>query len=193
MQRNLILASSSAYRKQLLARLQLPFTTQSPAIDESGKPNEPANELVQRLAHEKAKAVAIQHNDALIIGSDQVAVLGKEILKKPGTKANAITQLKKCAGNTVTFHTGLCLYDSNNKQMQLACVDYKVRFRDLSIDQIERYVDQEQPFDSAGSFKAEALGISLFEYMQGDDPTALIGLPLIALTSMLHNAGVELP
>jgi septum formation protein len=188
----LILASTSPYRRQLLERLQLPFSVVSPKVDESPLPGETPRELVLRLSERKARAVASNHQ-GLIIGSDQAAVLNGEILGKPGNRPNALSQLQKCSGHSVIFHTGLCLLDVGNKKAQLDNVLYEVKFRVLTSEQIERYVDSEQPFDCAGSFKAESLGISLFEYMRGDDPTSLIGLPLIRLTTMLHNAGIQLP
>lgn len=188
-----MLASASPYRRQLLERLQIPFQSQAPSIDESAGKNEPPVSLVQRLALEKAQAVAGDHTDALIIGSDQVAVLGEKILGKPGTHEGAIEQLQRCQGQAVTFYTGLCLLDSANGDYQIDCVPFTVHFKTLSRRQIERYVEQEKPYDAAGSFKSEALGITLFERMQGEDPTALVGLPLIRLTSMLNAAGIEVP
>jgi septum formation protein len=191
--RRIILASTSPYRRQLLERLKLPFSVASPQIDETRLPGEMPRELVLRLSESKARAVITSHKGALIIGSDQVAVLNGEILGKPGNRGNAIVQLQKCSGSSVIFHTGLCLLDADSEEMQLEDVLFEVKFRVLLPQQIERYVDHERPFDCAGSFKAESLGISLFEYMRGDDPTALIGLPLIRLTTMLQNAGIQLP
>src|SRR5687767_10953095 len=173
----LVLASTSPYRRQLLERLKLPFTAESPQIDEAPLPGETPNQLVLRLSERKARAVAARHADALIIGSDQTAVLNNEMLGKSGNRANAIAQLKKCSGNSVAFHTGLCLLDAGSGRIQLDDIVYTVKFRALTLPQIERYIDSEQPFDCAGSFKAESLGISLFERMLGEDPTALIGLP----------------
>jgi septum formation protein len=189
----LILASTSPYRRQLLERLRLPFIVSSPKIDESPLPGETPHELVLRLSASKARAVASQHSGGLIIGSDQAAVLDGEILGKPGNRSNAVAQLEKCSGNSVIFHTGLCLFDAGGGEMQLDDILFEVKFRTLMRLQIERYIDNEQPFDCAGSFKAESMGITLFEYMHGDDPTALIGLPLIRLTTMLQNAGIQLP
>lgn len=191
--KTLILASTSPYRRQLLERLKLPFIVASPKIDETPLPGETPHELVLRLSESKARAVASQHSSALIIGSDQTAVLNGEILGKPGNRRNALAQLEKCGGNSVIFHTGLCLLEAGSGQVQLDDIRFEVKFRALTRSQIERYIDSEQPFDCAGSFKAESLGITLFEYMRGDDPTALIGLPLIRLTSMLHDAGIQLP
>jgi septum formation protein len=189
----LILASSSPFRRQLLERLALPFSVGVPHIDESALPGESPRKLVLRLAESKARALMTAHPSALIIGSDQVAVLGNQILGKPGNRANAIEQLTACNGKTVVFHTGLCLLDAVNDVCQTDDVLFEVKFRNLTAAQIERYVDAEQPFNSAGSFKAESLGVTLFEYLRGDDPSALIGLPLIRLTAMLNNAGVVLP
>jgi septum formation protein len=188
-----VLASSSPFRRQLLERLKLPFTAESPQIDEAPLPGETPHQLVLRLSEHKARAIAVRHGGALIIGSDQTAVLNEEMLGKSGNRANALAQLKKCSGNSVRFHTGLCLLDADSGQMQLDDIVYTVKFRALTLPQIERYIDSEQPFNCAGSFKAESLGITLFEYMQGDDPTALIGLPLIRLTQMLNKAGITLP
>jgi MAF protein len=189
----LILASTSPYRRQLLERLKLPFSVASPKIDESPLPGETPRALVLRLSESKARAVTTTQQQGLIIGSDQVAVLNGEILGKPGNRPNALAQLQKCSGNSVVFHTGLCLLDAGSGKIQLDDILYEVKFRALTSAQIERYVDSEQPFDCAGSFKAESLGISLFEYMRGDDPTSLIGLPLIRLTTMLREAGIQLP
>jgi septum formation protein len=189
----LILASSSPFRRQLLERLALPFIVSSPQIDETPLPDESARQLVLRLAESKARALAGRFTSALIIGSDQVAVLQDQILGKPGNRANAIAQLTACNGKTVVFHTGLCLLDTAENTCQVDAIVSEVKFRDLTEAQIERYVDAEQPFNSAGSFKAESLGITLFEHLRGDDPSALIGLPLICLTRMLNNAGIALP
>ncbi|HEY3488220.1 MAG TPA: Maf family nucleotide pyrophosphatase, partial [Gammaproteobacteria bacterium] len=184
---------SSPFRRQLLERLQLPFSVESPEIDESPLPLESPHALVLRLAEAKARAVARKHAAALIIGSDQAAVLHNEILGKPGNRKNAVMQLEKCNGKKLSFHTGLCLLDSSSGQMQLDDVVIEVKFRTLTTAQIERYIDIDQPFNCAGSFKSEGLGISLLEYMHGDDPTALIGLPLIRLTDMLIGCGLKLP
>jgi MAF protein len=189
----LILASTSPYRRQLLERLKLPFSVASPKIDESPLPGELPRELVLRLSENKARAVALNQHQGLIIGSDQVAVLNGQVLGKPGNRPNAVAQLQKCSANSVVFHTGLCLLDIGNGRVRLDDILYEVKFRTLNSEQIERYVDSEQPFDCACSFKAESQGICLFEYMRGDDPTALIGLPLIRLTQMLDAAGIALP
>jgi MAF protein len=189
----LVLASSSASRKALLARLQLPFETASPDIDESRREGETPAALAERLAIEKAQAVAAQYQDALVIGSDQVATLGHAILGKPGTHERALEQLTACSGQRVTFLNGIALLRSGSGRLQSGVVPTHVVFRTLSTGQIERYLRSERPYDSAGSFYSEALGIALFERLEGDDPTALIGLPLIRLVAMLEREGVEVP
>lgn len=191
--KTIVLASSSPYRRELLEKLGLPFTAVSPEIDESPRLGELPAALVQRLAESKARALARRYPDGLIIGSDQLAVLGDRILGKPGNRENAIAQISQCSGKRLVFHTGLCLLDSATDNVQVDDVLFEVKFRTLTIGQIERYVDADQPYHSAGSFKAESRGITLFEYLHGDDPNALIGLPLIRLTQMLANAGVDLP
>ena len=189
----LILASTSPFRRELLNKLGLPFDTASPDVDETRHGDEPPEALVARLAEAKSRAVASQYQDALIIGSDQVAVIGGEILGKPGNRERAIAQLRACSGKTVIFQTGLCLYDALNDRAQVEVVPFSVVFRELSESQIERYIDKEQPLNCAGSFKSEGLGITLFERLAGDDPNTLIGLPLIRLVRMLENAGFQLP
>lgn len=167
------------------------FSSVSPDIDESAHADETPESLVQRLALEKALAVGQTHPDALIIGSDQVAVLDRQILGKPGSHARAVEQLQQASGQRVTFYTGLCLYHSASGEQQICCVPFDVLFRDLSRQEIECYLLKETPYNCAGSFKSEGLGISLFQSMQGNDPTALIGLPLIQLVNMLRNQGVD--
>ncbi|MFK0570933.1 Maf family protein [Endozoicomonas sp.] len=187
---NILLASSSPYRKQLLKRLNLKFQQASPNIDETPQPGERAQELSLRLSLEKSRALASQYPDTLIIASDQCASLGNMILGKPGNRDKAIEQLTRCSSKQVTFHTGICLLNTTTGRQQLECVDYSVWFRPLSSTQITTYIDVEKPLDCAGSFKCEGLGITLFEKMAGDDPDSLIGLPLITLTTMLINEGV---
>lgn len=187
----LILASTSAYRKELLNRLGLPFISAAPNVDEQRHKNETAEQLVRRLSIDKATAVADKYPNALIIGSDQVAVLDDVILTKPGTEENAFNQLTACSGKTVTFLTGLCLYNSATKRQQVAIEKYDVTFNRLDKKQIWSYIKHEQPLDCAGSFKSEGLGICLFKRIHGDDPTSLIGLPLIRLTEFLHNEQVD--
>lgn len=189
----LVLASSSPFRRQLLQRLGLPFIVQTPAIDEQPKPNEPAPELVLRLASEKAQAVANDHAQSLIIGSDQVAVLDEQILGKPGTHDKAMVQLQAASGNEVRFYTALVLLNSQTGRLQSAVCQNSAYFRDLNAASIERYLNHEQPYQCAGSFKAEGLGISLFTKLTGDDPNALIGLPLIKLVEMLAHEGIAVP
>jgi len=189
----LILGSTSPFRRELLQRLGIPFETAAPDIDESHLPHETPEDLVERLAIAKARAVAKPFSDALIIGSDQVAVLDNDILGKPGNHEAAIKQLTRASGRNVRFLTGLCLFNCKTGEYQVDVVPFEVVFRELTSEQIERYLQREQPYNCAGSFKSEALGITLFAAMRGDDPTSLIGLPLIRLTSMLSDAGMVLP
>jgi septum formation protein len=189
----LILASSSAYRKALLARLRLDFETVAPDIDERALPAESAAQTALRLAQAKAEAVAASVGAALIIGSDQVATLDGQQIGKPGDHANALAQLRAMRGREVVFHTALCLLDtraSAPQRLQLDSVPTLVRFRDLPDAELDAYLHIEQPYDCAGSAKNEALGIALLSSIQSDDPTALTGLPLIALVSMLRRAGI---
>lgn len=191
----LLLASSSSYRKLLLEKLQLPFATASPDIDESILDNENPQPYVERLAIEKAKALASQFPNHLIIGSDQCAVLTvdekQQILGKPHTVENAINQLSQASGQTVTFLTGLCVYNSRSQKCLSLVEPFIVHFRDLTEPQIRRYIEQEMPLDCAGSFKSEGLGIRLYSALEGRDPNSLIGLPLIALVDLLQQHGVE--
>lgn len=187
--RRLILASTSPFRRELLMRLGLPFTIQAPEVDETGLPDEEAPALVMRLAERKARAIAQSAPAALIIGSDQAAVLDGDIIGKPGDHRRAVAQLQRASGRTVIFYTGLCLLDSASGQCQVAVEEFRVVFRPLTATMIEAYLQREQPYQCAGSFKSEGLGIALFERLEGDDPTSLIGLPLIRLTRMLEAAG----
>lgn len=191
--RRLLLASSSPYRRELLSRLRLPFDCRAPEVDETPHPDESPEQLVRRLSREKALALAETHPDHLIIGSDQAAVLGDRIIGKPHTLERAREQLLSCSGKRLDFLTGLTLLDTRNGAEQVDCLRFSVHFRDLSEAQIERYLIAEQPFDCAGSFKAEGLGISLFRATEGEDATSLIGLPLIRLVEMLNSAGIEVP
>ena len=186
----IILASTSRYRRELLARLGLPFEVASPDVDETALPNEAPRDTAARLAEAKARAVAARFAHALVIGSDQVAVLGEATLGKPGDHDTALRQLRAMRGKEVVFHTALCLYNSLSGEAQTRVVPFYVRFRDYSDEQIERYLRKEQPYDCAGSARAEGLGIALIAAMRGEDPNALIGLPLIALTEMLAAQGV---
>ena len=189
----IVLASSSTYRRALLKRLNLPFSWAAPDCDERALVDESAEDLVRRLSCAKACALAKQYPNHLLIGSDQVAVRGGQILGKPHTAERACAQLRAASGQWVTFLTGLCLYNSQTRQLHYECVPFSVTFRELNEAEIERYVAYERPLDCAGSFKAEGLGVSLFASTQGTDSTALIGLPLIALCQMLRREGVMLP
>lgn len=187
----LVLASSSRWRRELLDRLQLPYQCYSPDIDETPQAGETPHALVHRLALSKANAVAPHFPHHCIIGSDQVAVFENEILGKPHTEAKARTNLSRFSGQRVTFLTGLALLDTRHQRHQVHVEPFEVVFRTLSKQEIENYVTKEQPLDSAGSFRMEGLGIALFEKLEGRDPNALIGLPLIALCNMLRQAGFD--
>ena len=188
----IVLASTSPFRKELLHRIGIDFETAAPDIDESPLPGETPENLVKRLSEAKARVIG-KIRPGLIIGSDQVASVEDEILGKPGTHENAVAQLRKLSGKLVTFQTGLCLLNSASNQAQVDIIPFRVQFRELDAQQIERYLQADQPYNCAGSFKSEGLGITLFERMEGEDPTALIGLPLIRLTDMLMQAGLVLP
>jgi septum formation protein len=192
-QPTLVLGSTSPFRRQLLERLGLPFVTAAPDTDETPRPGESPQALVQRLAEAKARAVAAQFPQALIIGSDQVAVIDGEILGKPGSRERALDQLRRASGRQVVFYTGLCLLNAAGGRAQVVCEPFEVHFRELDDARIGRYLDAEQPFNCAGSFKSEGLGISLFLRLRGDDPNALIGLPLIRLVELLAAEGVVVP
>lgn len=189
----LILGSSSKYRKELLARLRIPFDVIAPEIDEEPRPGETPDQTALRLAREKAAAIAAHAPNSLVIGSDQVATLDGEQIGKPGSHGNAMRQLQKMRGRLVVFHTALCLWDgresSPQNAAQLENVQTFVTFRDLPDHELDAYLRIEQPYDCAGSAKNEGLGIALIEKIESSDPTALTGLPLIALTSMLRRAG----
>jgi septum formation protein len=190
----LILGSSSPYRRQLLSRLHIPFDVMTPDVDESAHVGEAPQATALRLAHDKAAAIAVKMPGALIIGSDQVATLDGEQIGKPGNHANALLQLQKMRGRRVIFHTALCLWDSRNGDAETAAqlenVSTFVTFRDVPDAELEAYLRIEQPYDCAGSAKNEGLGIAIIEKIESTDPTALTGLPLIALTTMLRRAGV---
>lgn len=190
---HLILASTSRYRAELLERLEFPFQTVAPNVDETPLADEHPAQTAERLSADKARAVAGEHASGLVIGSDQVAYMGSERFGKPGTVARAIEQLRRMRAQTVTFHTGLAVINARTGHTQIRGVPTHVRFRDLTDAEIERYVAREMPLDCAGAAKVERLGISLLESLSGDDPTALIGLPLIALSEMLRAEGIELP
>lgn len=188
----LILASTSTYRRELLARLRLPFETVRPDTDETALPGEAPTVLVQRLAAAKAATVAALHPWAWVIGSDQVAELDGQALGKPGGRDAAIAQLAAMSGRAVRFRTGVCLGRAGSAS-RTALDTTTVRFRVLAANEIARYVDAEQPYDCAGSFKAEGLGIALFDFIESRDPTALVGLPLIATAGLLRGAGFAVP
>ncbi len=191
MQSTLILASSSIYRRELLTRLQLPFSCISPDVDESPLADELPQATALRLSQVKAKKIGMSHPHALIIGCDQVATLDNMQLGKPLTHDNATKQLRLMRGREVVFHSALCLYNPMTHNMQAEVVPYVVTFRNLSDSQIESYLIKEQPYHCAGSAKSEGLGIAIIEKMTGEDPNALIGLPLIKLVNMLQNEGVS--
>ena len=188
---SLVLASTSPFRKMILEKLQLPFETCKPEVDETPLAAETPEALVARLSELKARAGAATFPEGLIIGSDQVAVIDGNILGKPGNHATAVQQLQHASGKIVTFYTGLCLFDARNDTAQTEVVPFCVHFRELSDAQIESYLQKEQPYNCAGSFKSEALGITLFKKLEGEDPNTLIGLPLIRLTAMLEEAGLS--
>lgn len=187
--RQLILASTSPFRKSLLEKLNIPFQTDKPLVDETALASESPTELVARLAQAKAQAVADRHDNAIVIGSDQVAVFNDEILGKPHTHENAVAQLQKFSGQTVTFLTGLSVIDTQSSKIDTKVEPFEVVFKTLSLDEINNYLHAEQPYNCAGSFKSEALGICLFEKLNGDDPNSLIGLPLIQLVDSLNKIG----
>ena len=189
--KKLVLGSTSPFRKEILAKLNIPFDCAKPDIDESALDNESPVELVERLAIEKAKAVAGEFPDALIIGSDQVAMCDGEILGKPHNFENAVKQLEKFSKKTVVFYTGLCVYDSGLDYTTALIEPFLVHFKELSRTDIENYLHAEQPYNCAGSFKSEGLGICLFEKLEGNDPNTLIGLPLIKLVELLKQHNVD--
>jgi len=189
----LVLASTSPYRRELLGRLNLPFEICAPGADETPLPGEAPAATAERLAAAKAAAVVEKFPAALIIGSDQVAYCGDTRFGKPGTRENARLQLRSLSGKIAVFHTGLCLLNGRSGRRHLRGVATEVRFRELSDAEIERYMDKENALDCSGSARSEGLGVSLLEWMKSDDPTALVGLPLIALTEMLRAEGLPLP
>lgn len=189
----LILGSTSVYRRALLQRLNMPFEVVKPEVDETPLPGEAPAQLALRLALAKARAVAHQHPNAFVIGSDQVVDLNGECLGKPLTHLNAVAQLQRMRGHHLVFHSALAVVHANRQHEEVRDVITRVQFRMISDEAIERYLHQEQPYDCAGSAKSEGLGIALTQGIHSDDPTALIGLPLIALCDMLRNVGFELP
>jgi septum formation protein len=189
--KKLILASSSPFRKELLARLQLKFDCLAPDVDESILADEDALQYVRRLAEAKARIIAQQNPDAIVIGSDQCALFDGQILGKPGSHENALSQLRQAQGKRVVFHTAVCVLQLSSGFSTVEDVPFEVEFRQLSDHQLEHYLRVEEPYQCAGSFKAEGYGSCLFRRMHGDDPSALIGLPLFKLIEMLEAAGVE--
>jgi septum formation protein len=189
----IILGSSSRYRKSLMERLYVPFTVDVPDIDESPEVGETPLALSKRLALQKAQAVAGRYTNGWVIGSDQVAVCGQTLYGKPGTHEKAVAMLGELSGQCLSFHTALCLYDAASHQYQLDVVSIEAKFRTLTSQEIEHYLRIEQPYDCAASARSEGLGITLLEYMRGDDDTALIGLPLIRLCAMFRAWGLALP
>jgi MAF protein len=187
----LVLASSSTYRRTLLERLGVPFTWDASDLDETELPGETPRQLVARLSEGKARVVAARHPDALIIGSDQVSVRDGQIIGKPHTHERAVEQLTAASGKRIEFLTGLCLLNAATGRCRVMVEPFSVVFRELSPGAIERYLRADAPYDCAGSFKLEGRGITLFERLEGRDPNALIGLPLIALVDLLHAEGVE--
>jgi septum formation protein len=186
----LVLASSSPYRRELLSRFKLPFDVFNPDIDETPRINEKAKEISFRLAREKAFKVAPHYANSLIIGSDQTAACQNQIIEKPNTHENAIKQLDFLSGKIVTFYTSLCLLNTKTQKVQECVVEFEVKYKELNQQIIETYLLKEQPYNCVGSVKSEGLGITLLEYIKGEDPTALIGLPLIKLSDMLQNEGM---
>jgi len=189
--RRLVLGSTSRYRRALLERLGLPFTVAAPDLDEAALPAETPAQTALRLAEAKARAVAVQYPDALVIGSDQVADCAGQPVGKPGSREAAVAQLRTLSGKTVVFHTGLALVDAASGRCRTTLIDVTSTFRTLRSEEIDAYLDREAPYDCAGSVKSEALGIALFDRIESDDPTALIGLPLIALSRLLREEGVD--
>ena len=187
----LYLASTSVYRQQLLSKLTAAFTAVKPNVDETPLPAETASQLVYRLALAKANSIAGNLQSGLVIGSDQVAVFANEIIGKPHTTENAVKQLTRFSGQTVTFLTGLALVNADTGKAQVVVEPFDVTFRHLSAAEIDAYIAKEQPLDCAGSFKSEGLGITLFSRLNGNDPNSLIGLPLIRLNALLLNEGVN--
>jgi len=187
----IILASTSRYRRELLARLGIDFEVAAPGVDETPLPGEAPRATALRLAEAKARAVAVERPGALVIGSDQVAECDGEAIGKPGTHERAVAQLARLAGRTVVFHTGVALVNAATGSARVVCVDVASTYRQLTGREIERYLRREQPYDCAGSVRSEGLGAALFERIVNDDPSALVGLPLIALARMLRDEGVD--
>ncbi|NBW60667.1 MAG: septum formation inhibitor Maf [Methylophilaceae bacterium] len=189
---HLVLASSSIYRKKQLQQLQLNFSVIAPFIDETPLANETPKQTALRLSIEKARSVGLQHSNTLVIGCDQVASFEGKPLGKPLSHENAVKQLRIMQGKEIIFHSGICLFNAVTGNIQSSVVDIQVKFRSLSDQQIENYLVREQPYDCAGSAKSEGLGVALLDYIRGDDPNALIGLPLIQLVTMLEKEGIKI-
>lgn len=187
----LILASSSPYRRELLERLKIPFEVIAPHVDETPRPGEPPVEMVERLAVEKARVIASRTPDSLVIGSDQVALYDNIMVGKPRDHDEAMRQLRDASGKTVTLYCGLALVNASTSHVQSEVIPFRVTFRELTESQIESYLHKERPYSCTGSVKSEGLGIALLEKFDGEDPNALIGLPLIRLIRMLENEGIE--
>jgi len=188
---SIILASTSPFRQQILQKICHSFESIDPKINEQLLNDESATELVARLAQAKAQAVVEQYPNHLIIGGDQVAMINDQIIGKPHNFDNAFNQLRQASGQIITFYTGLCLYNSGTCNTQVVVEEFKVHFRQLSDEMITNYLHREQPYNCAGSFKSEGLGIALFSRLEGKDPNTLIGLPLITLIALLNNEGIE--
>jgi len=189
--KSLVLGSSSPFRKALLEKLDLEFATDSPDIDETPLKNESPEDMVARLAKLKALAIAERHPNSIIISSDQCATLDGAIIGKPGQHEAAVEQLTNASGRAVTFYTSLCVMDTGSEQMEELVEPFHVYFRELSESQIENYLRKEEPYNCAGSFKSEGLGIALFERLEGKDPNTLVGLPLIELVRILGKFGLD--
>ena len=189
---HLVLASSSIYRKKQLQQLQLNFSVIAPFIDETPLANETPKQTALRLSIEKARSVGLQHSNTLVIGCDQVASFAGKPLGKPLSHENAVKQLRIMQGKEIIFHSGICLFNAVTGNIQSSVVDIQVKFRSLTDQQIENYLMREQPYDCAGSAKSEGLGVALLDYIRGDDPNALIGLPLIQLVTMLEKEGIKI-
>jgi MAF protein len=189
----IVLASSSPYRRELMGRLGLEFTAFAPGIDETPRAAESADALVARLSEAKAHVAAMHYPDALVIGSDQAAVVGSLILEKPGSAAAAQSQLQSLCGKSVTFYTGLCVFNARTASTRVAVETAHVTYRDLSAAAIARYIARDQPYDCVGAFKSEGYGVVVCSAMSSDDPTALVGLPLIRLVAMLGAEGIDIP
>lgn len=187
----LVLASTSPYRRALLERLGIPFVVANPGVREERLPGEAPEETARRLAEEKAGAVAARFRDALVIGCDQVAVSNDQVLDKPGNRANALRQLRSLSGRVAVFHTAVCVHNAATAAARTRVVACRVTFRELEDAVIERYLEREPAYDCAGSAKAEGLGIALLKRIEGEDPNALIGLPLIALVDLLREEGID--